>query len=347
MRIKDIISTKEKVTEKYLRQVLVTSICSILLCMCCFVSSTWAWYNASISNQGITIQVGEFDADVVVYVKNTQNAVNPVSENRYQLPVGTYTVSIMGNVENTIPGYCVVKLGEQEHRTIAIYPVATADVPETVTFDIVVEKMQREDGSSSNQEGMIQIAMLEIIPTWGRSDNGEGMLGSGSAETLSCVTGAYVPVTGIPDDPEKEDETANPEEHPENPETAEPEENPKNPETAEPEENPENPETVDPEENPETPEAVDPEENPETPETVDPEENPESPETAEPEENPENPETAEPEENPENPETVNPEENPESPETVDPEENPESPEVTEDDDSTAETNTPNEENTVS
>ena len=52
MRIKNlfIIPTGEKVTEKALRRVLISSICSILLCMTCLVSTTWAWFTVSVEN---------------------------------------------------------------------------------------------------------------------------------------------------------------------------------------------------------------------------------------------------------------------------------------------------------
>lgn len=57
--MKNIFSENEvqKVSEEYLRHVLVTSICSILLCMCCFVGATWAWYTVSVDNIENAIQV--------------------------------------------------------------------------------------------------------------------------------------------------------------------------------------------------------------------------------------------------------------------------------------------------
>ena len=52
MQMKGMFSLKagQIVTEKYLRQVLVTSICGILLCMSCLIGTTWAWYAVSIEN---------------------------------------------------------------------------------------------------------------------------------------------------------------------------------------------------------------------------------------------------------------------------------------------------------
>ena len=60
MRFRDLftVPTGQKVTEKQLRRVLISSICSILLCMSCLVSTTWAWFVVSIENTGNVIQIG-------------------------------------------------------------------------------------------------------------------------------------------------------------------------------------------------------------------------------------------------------------------------------------------------
>lgn len=59
MRLKDLFTVPEgqKVTEKHLRRVLISSICGILLCMSCLASTTWAWFTVSIENKGNVIQV--------------------------------------------------------------------------------------------------------------------------------------------------------------------------------------------------------------------------------------------------------------------------------------------------
>ena len=68
MRLKDLFSvpTGQKITEKHLRRVLVSSICSILLSMGCLVSVTWAWFVVSIENTGNVIQIGSPEIDVDV-----------------------------------------------------------------------------------------------------------------------------------------------------------------------------------------------------------------------------------------------------------------------------------------
>lgn len=61
MRIKSLFSVPdgEKVTEKALRKVLISSVCAALLCMTCLVGTTWAWFTVSIENTGNEIWIGE------------------------------------------------------------------------------------------------------------------------------------------------------------------------------------------------------------------------------------------------------------------------------------------------
>lgn len=76
MRLKDLftVPTGQKVTEKHLRRVLISSICSILLGMTCLVSTTWAWFSVSIENTGNTIQIGTPKVSISV------NGSDPVSD---------------------------------------------------------------------------------------------------------------------------------------------------------------------------------------------------------------------------------------------------------------------------
>lgn len=79
----------QKVTERHLRRVLISSVCSILLCMGCLVSTTWAWFTVSVESTGNVIQIGT--PQVVVKVDNA------AFESDSQLPVkaeGTYEVHI-------------------------------------------------------------------------------------------------------------------------------------------------------------------------------------------------------------------------------------------------------------
>lgn len=102
MRLKDLftVPTGQKVTEKHLRRVLISSICSILLCMTCLVSTTWAWFAVSIKNTGNNIQVAQWSLAVSITptpaLAETEEETSPVQyENGvYTLREGVYSIDI-------------------------------------------------------------------------------------------------------------------------------------------------------------------------------------------------------------------------------------------------------------
>ena len=93
MRIKNLFCVPEgkKVTEKMFAKVLVSSICSILLCMACLVGTTWAWFSVSVENTGNEIQIATVTA--VVKVLQGENEISK-SNGSYTLQSGTYDVEI-------------------------------------------------------------------------------------------------------------------------------------------------------------------------------------------------------------------------------------------------------------
>ena len=68
MRLKDlfVVPSGQKITDKYLRRVLVSSICSILLCMGCLAGTTWAWFTVSIENTDNMINIGTPEVKILV-----------------------------------------------------------------------------------------------------------------------------------------------------------------------------------------------------------------------------------------------------------------------------------------
>lgn len=62
----------EKVTEKHLMRVLISSVCSILLCMTCLVSTTWAWFTVSITSENNVIGIGQWTEPAAVADETTQ-----------------------------------------------------------------------------------------------------------------------------------------------------------------------------------------------------------------------------------------------------------------------------------
>lgn len=100
MRLKDLftVPTGQKVTEKHLRRVLVSSICSILLYMSCLVSTTWAWFAVSIENTGNVIQIGIPKVNLTVndelFTSGTTLQPKTLQPETNTLKYETYKVSI-------------------------------------------------------------------------------------------------------------------------------------------------------------------------------------------------------------------------------------------------------------
>lgn len=112
------VPTGQKVTEKHLRRVLVSSICGILLCMSCLAGTTWAWYTVEIENRGNEIQIATVTADVNV-LDAASNAVQPDEDGNYTFATGKYTVQI--NLESDAteaknPVYVVISVSSGEEN---------------------------------------------------------------------------------------------------------------------------------------------------------------------------------------------------------------------------------------
>lgn len=64
----------EKITEKQLFRVLTASVCSILLCLTCLVSTTWAWFTVEVNSGANTIQIATLTPTVTVEGKGNNPA---------------------------------------------------------------------------------------------------------------------------------------------------------------------------------------------------------------------------------------------------------------------------------
>ena len=84
---------KTKMTEKQFFQALVSSVCCILLCMACFVGTTWAWFVASVENNENEVTVASWALETLVTDQATAAAVQPV-EGVYTLGQGSYTIDL-------------------------------------------------------------------------------------------------------------------------------------------------------------------------------------------------------------------------------------------------------------
>ena len=95
MRIKQLFTVPEgeRVTEKVFSRVLISSVCSILLCMTFLVSTTWAWFSVSIENTGNVIEISAVEPEVQV-LRSGEIAVTPDDDGSYQLAPGEYSIQV-------------------------------------------------------------------------------------------------------------------------------------------------------------------------------------------------------------------------------------------------------------
>lgn len=125
MRLKDLFAVPagQKVTEKHLRRVLISSICSILLCMTCLVSTTWAWFAVSIVNTDNVIQIGTPEVTVTVGNESVTTGKN--------LSAGEYEITIKRSVNQDDlqkKMECVVVLTVQRNNEpLGIYKIVVSD----------------------------------------------------------------------------------------------------------------------------------------------------------------------------------------------------------------------------
>lgn len=136
MRIKELFTVPngKKVTEKVFGRVLISSICSILLCMACLAGTTWAWFTVSIENMGNVIQT----ADVPKYILQVDGQSFISGEN---LPVGEHTVSIAhasnaDDLQKKSKLYVTFTLGDIPHG----YIILGGDNSEVVNVTVSTEK---------------------------------------------------------------------------------------------------------------------------------------------------------------------------------------------------------------
>lgn len=89
MKLKNLFSASERrnIAEKQMRQVLVVTICSILLCMGCLIGTTWAWFSLEMENKDNVIEIARNP--------EIQLTVNGIKlDDLTELPVGKHTVNI-------------------------------------------------------------------------------------------------------------------------------------------------------------------------------------------------------------------------------------------------------------
>lgn len=116
------------------------SVLSIVVCMICLVSATWAWVSDSIENKGGVIQTANYDIEVTVTEKTVTvndvmttdaaaadtdgNVVTGQGKN-YQLQGNTEYMITLKAAGTATTGYCVVTVGDTVYHTAQIHPEDT------------------------------------------------------------------------------------------------------------------------------------------------------------------------------------------------------------------------------
>lgn len=128
----------EKVTEKALHRVLVSSICSILLCMVCLVSTTWAWFTVSIENTENVIQIANITANVEI-TSDGQSNITP-NDGKYTLNEGTYEVTIkLEQSETNAAGPNV--LNDTEHPVYVVMVISRGEEEQLQSFEFTSKEV--------------------------------------------------------------------------------------------------------------------------------------------------------------------------------------------------------------
>ena len=140
MRIREWFSVPEgkRITEKCLYRVLLSSVCSILLCMGCLAGTTWAWFTVSIENRGNEIQIATVTANVSM-LDTVNNVVATDTSGKYVLAAGTYTAQLnLSNdaTEPKSPVYVVISVSHGEETSYYCLTFENGDKDAAQAFQV-------------------------------------------------------------------------------------------------------------------------------------------------------------------------------------------------------------------
>lgn len=173
MRLKDLftVPTGQKVTEKHLRRVLISSICSILLCMTCLVSTTWAWFAVSIENTGNIIEIASITTNVDISVDGV--SVDSQDDGSYVLDVGNYGISIGLEQPDKTPADANLLNASQ----CPVYVIMTVRHGEKVEYRLFTfsdrENKQNHQLTVGESSAMVSFSVSWVKPAFDIPDGGE------------------------------------------------------------------------------------------------------------------------------------------------------------------------------
>ena len=153
---------QDKVTDKALSRLILTSVLGILLCLACLCSITWAWFSKGITSGNTKIETAE--CTLTVTATDGSTAVTGVDG----IGVGETATVAMG--ANSASGYCVLSADGTSYYTD--YMVGGKDVAQSLTFTLVVTAK----------------ISVTFLPHWGIYSTATASVGNNGTLTLPAPT---------------------------------------------------------------------------------------------------------------------------------------------------------------
>jgi len=164
---------QDKVTDKALSRLILTSVLGILLCLACLCSITWAWFSKGITSGNTKIETAECTLTVTATDGSTAvtgvDGIGVGETATVELEAGSYQVTVaMG--ANSASGYCVLSADGTSYYTD--YMVGGKDVAQSLTFTLVV---------TANTS-------VTFLPHWGIYSTETASVGNNGTLTLPAPT---------------------------------------------------------------------------------------------------------------------------------------------------------------
>ena len=132
-------NTTDKLTDEAFSRIMITSVLSILICIICLCSVTYAWFTMGVESGGNVVQAGRFVADVNVIDDAGEMVAVTVDASSGKtsctLEAGkVYAVSLSVSEDSTVAsGHGILEMGGESYKTAGVY----ADSP--LTFSLSTE----------------------------------------------------------------------------------------------------------------------------------------------------------------------------------------------------------------
>ncbi len=147
---------QDKLTDKTFIRLIVTSILAITVCIVCLCSSTWAWFNTSVSGGGNEIKAaGECLLTISVLQKGANDDPDAPLKDEYGAEITdyeggvdllageSYVVTINLPQGATSSGYCLITAAGTTYNSEYIYRDDVKTEAKTISFNLSVSKDQK------------------------------------------------------------------------------------------------------------------------------------------------------------------------------------------------------------